>query len=366
MRIDQIRLRNFRNYSSCQFVPDPGMNVIIGQNAQGKTNLLESIVLLSTTRSHRASRDQDMIREGEEYCRVECTLHGQPQTVLSAIVHDKGKTLMIQKKPVYRSSEFIGKLNAVLFAPADLEIFEAPPKVRRRMMDVEIGKISSRYMQTLSSLMKILKERNSLLKRNQIDDAMMDILDEQLADLEIQIIRMRRAFISRMNQVLSRYYCRLSDENANITVVYHTVSETEDLQQLKEELITRRAQCRERDQILKTTSFGVHRDDLSFMINDHDVISYASQGQRRMVVLAWKMSLIAFISEQLKEKPVLLLDDVLSELDHQKRVNLFSLISTDIQTFITTTEIDDILDFISVKPKIAKIENGQIREWKGD
>lgn len=126
MKINQIRLKNFRNYDSCQFIPDPHMNVIIGKNAQGKTNLLESIVLLSTTRSHRAVRDQDMIREGQDFCKAECRLNTEPEMVLSAVIHGKGKTLMIHQKPVSRSSEFIGKLNAVLFAPSDLELFERP------------------------------------------------------------------------------------------------------------------------------------------------------------------------------------------------------------------------------------------------
>ena len=366
MKINQIRLKNFRNYDSCQFIPDPHMNVIIGKNAQGKTNLLESIVLLSTTRSHRAVRDQDMIREGQDFCKAECRLKTEPEMVLSAVIHGKGKTLMIHQKPVSRSSEFIGKLNAVLFAPSDLELFEAPPKVRRRLMDVEIGKVSPRYMQALSAMMKLLKERNSLLKREHLDNAMLEVLDQQMIEQQLTIIAMRRQFIAKMNESLSRTYSALAEEEAQVSAAYHTITEQTEPDAMREEISRKLLENRDRDRILKTTSSGVHRDDLSFQLNGRDVLSYASQGQRRMIVLAWKLSLIDFIAERLNELPVLLLDDVLSELDQQKRVNLFSLISPEIQTFITTTEIADLLPFLSRKVKIAEIDSGQIRPWKED
>ena len=273
---------------------------------------------------------------------------------------------MIHQKPVSRSSEFIGKLNAVLFAPSDLELFEAPPKVRRRLMDVEIGKVSPRYMQALSAMMKLLKERNSLLKREHLDNAMLEVLDQQMIEQQLTIIAMRRQFIAKMNESLSRTYSALAEEEAQVSAAYHTITEQTEPDAMREEISRKLLENRERDRILKTTSSGVHRDDLSFQLNGRDVLSYASQGQRRMIVLAWKLSLIDFIAERLNELPVLLLDDVLSELDQQKRVNLFSLISPEIQTFITTTEIAELLPFLSRKPKIAEIDSGQIRPWKED
>lgn len=366
MKVTQIRLRNFRNYESCQLNPDPGINVLIGKNAQGKTNLLESLVLLSTTRSHRAAADQDLIREHEEFCKAECRLDTEPETVLQAVIHEKGKTLMIHRQPVSRSSEFIGRLNAVLFAPSDLELFEAPPKVRRRLMDVEIGKVSAVYMQHLSSYMKLLKERNSLLKREPVNPAMLDVLDEQLIDQEIQVLLMRRQFLEMMNRQLTSCYNGLSAETAQVSVRYHTVSENTDPQQIRGELHRKMKENRERDKILKTTASGIHRDDLSFQLNGRDVVSYASQGQRRMIVLAWKLSLMEFIRNRRHEMPVLLLDDVLSELDQEKRIRLFALIPESVQTFITTTEIHEILDFLPRRPKLTEVYNGQIRPWKED
>ena len=307
-----------------------------------------------------------MIREGQDFCKAECRLDTEPEMVLSAVIHGKGKTLMIHQKPISRSSEFIGKLNAVLFAPSDLELFEAPPKVRRRLMDVEIGKVSPRYMQALSAMMKLLKERNSLLKREHVDNAMLEVLDQQMIEQQLTIITMRRQFIARMNESLSRMYSTLAEEEAQVRAAYHTITEQTGPAAMREEISRKLLENRERDRILKTTSSGVHRDDLSFQLNGRDVLSYASQGQRRMIVLAWKLSLIDFIADQLHELPVLLLDDVLSELDQQKRVNLFSLISPEIQTFITTTEIADLLPFLSRKVKIAEIDSGQIRPWKED
>lgn len=233
-------------------------------------------------------------------------------------------------------------------------------------MDVEIGKVSPRYMQALSAMMKLLKERNSLLKREHLDNAMLEVLDQQMIEQQLTIIAMRRQFIAKMNESLSRTYSALAEEEAQVSAAYHTITEQTEPDAMREEISRKLLENRERDRILKTTSSGVHRDDLSFQLNGRDVLSYASQGQRRMIVLAWKLSLIDFIAERLNELPVLLLDDVLSELDQQKRVNLFSLISPEIQTFITTTEIAELLPFLSRKPKIAEIDSGQIRPWKED
>lgn len=166
-----------------------------------------------------------MIREGQDFCKAECRLNTEPEMVLSAVIHGKGKTLMIHQKPVSRSSEFIGKLNAVLFAPSDLELFEAPPKVRRRLMDVEIGKVSPRYMQALSAMMKLLKERNSLLKREHLDNAMLEVLDQQMIEQQLTIIAMRRQFIAKMNESLSRTYSALAEEEAQVSAAYHTITE---------------------------------------------------------------------------------------------------------------------------------------------
>ena len=187
-----------------------------------------------------------------------------------------------------------------------------------------------------------------------------------MIEQQLTIITMRRQFIARMNESLSRMYSTLAEEEAQVRAAYHTITEQTGPAAMREEISRKLLENRERDRILKTTSSGVHRDDLSFQLNGRDVLSYASQGQRRMIVLAWKLSLIDFIADQLHELPVLLLDDVLSELDQQKRVNLFSLISPEIQTFITTTEIADLLPFLSRKVKIAEIDSGQIRPWKED
>lgn len=364
MKITQIQLRNFRNYESCQLSLDSKINVIIGKNAQGKTNLLESIVFLSTTRSHRAMTDQDMIRQLQPFCRLECQLDTESSLHLSAVIHEKGKTLMIAGQPVSRATEFIGKLNAVLFAPSDLEVFEAPPKVRRRNMDIEIGKVSRKYMQFLGAYTKILKERNSLLKRDVVDMNVLDVLDSQLLENEIEVLQIRRDFLNAMNDRITTYYQQLAQESSKIQVLYQTGSEKGEREEILVELREKRRNSRQRDCILKTTSIGIHRDDYHFLIDDCDVVSYASQGQRRMIVLAWKLSLIDYIVKSKQNYPVLLLDDVLSELDKEKRINLFSLIPSQVQSIITATEIEEILDSLPQKPTVFEVTNGQVRPWK--
>lgn len=233
-------------------------------------------------------------------------------------------------------------------------------------MDVEIGKVSPRYMQALSAMMKLLKERNSLLKREHLDNAMLEVLDQQMIGQQLTIIAMRRQFIAKMNESLSRTYSALAEEEAQVSAAYHTITEQTEPDAMREEISRKLLENRDRDRILKTTSSGVHRDDLSFQLNGQGCAELCFPRTAANDRAGMKLSLIDFIAERLNELPVLLLDDVLSELDQQKRVNLFSLISPEIQTFITTTEIAELLPFLSRKPKIAEIDSGQIRPWKED
>lgn len=341
MQIAQFRCRNFRNYSECRLKLDPGINVFLGRNAQGKTNLLEGMFFLSTTRSHRVHEDALMIKEGEDFSNLECLVSGESEQKLSAVIHRKGKTLMINRNSCKKSSDFIGLLNVILFSPTDLNLFDESPRLRRKCMDIEIGKVSKSYTRCLSNYTHLLKERNSVLKRSDLDEAYLEVLDSQLVEQEAEIIIQRNEFIEMLNHYLSEFYYQLSESSQHISIRYLPLVEIEEKEKMQSALKEKMQRNRQRDQFLQMTSIGIHRDDFTFMIEDHPVSEIASQGQRRMILLAMKLSLIKYVLQKTQKLPVLLLDDVLSELDQEKRVNLLRCLPENCQTIITTTDLDD-------------------------
>ena len=339
MYVSSIRLRNYRNYENQIINFDKGMNIVIGNNGEGKTNLLESIYLLSTTRSHRIDDNKELIRFECEFGSVEGNvIFNNQSSRISVVVHKKGKTLMINNNPVRKNSEFIGKLNAVLFAPDDMNLFDDSPKIRRRLFDIEIGKLYSVYMYSLSNYLKYLKERNNYLKGN-VDRLMLETLTEIMYEPQIQIIKERNNFINRVNRYLSIYYSQISGEEHDLKIEYRSViTEKENDEVMKQQLIRLYENIRERDIYLKQTNTGIHREDYVFYLDGRDVSMYCSQGQKRTVILALKMAVVQIIYDIRKEYPVLLLDDLFSELDSNRRYNVLKMLPSSIQTIITTTD----------------------------
>ena len=357
MYVSSIRLRNYRNYENQIINFDRGMNIVIGNNGEGKTNLLEAIYLLSTTRSHRVDDNRELIRFDSEFGSVEGNvIFNNQSSRLSVVVHKKGKTLMINNNPVRKNSEFIGKLNAVLFAPDDMNLFDDSPKIRRRLFDIEIGKLYSIYMYSLSNYLKYLKERNNYLKGN-VDRLMLETLTEIMYEPQIRIIKERNSFINRVNKYLSIYYSQISGEEHDLKIEYRSViAEKENEEVMKQQLIKLYENIRERDIYLKQTNTGVHREDYVFYLDGRDVSMYCSQGQKRTVILALKMAVVQIIYDIRKEYPVLLLDDLFSELDSNRRYNVLKMLPSSIQTIITTTDAreaelirDKIVNFINIE-----------------
>ena len=308
MYIKSVRLRNYRNYENQIIQFDKGMNIIIGDNGEGKTNLLEAIYLLSTTRSHRIDENRELIRFENEFGTVEGNIVSDNHaSKMSVVVHKKGKTLMIDNNVIKRNSEFIGKINAVLFAPDDMNLFDDSPRTRRRLFDMEIGKLYPVYMYSLTNYLKYLKERNK--------------------------------FIKSVNEYISNYYNQISGENHQLRIEYKSViSEKNDEAVMKKQLQDLYSNMLDRDIYLKQTNSGIHREDYVFYLDDKDVSLYCSQGQKRTVILALKLAIVQIIFDIKKEYPVLLLDDVFSELDSNRRYNILKLLPASVQTIITTTD----------------------------
>ncbi len=361
MYIESVRLKKFRNYSDQTFQLKNGMNLILGENGIGKTNLLESIYLLSTTRSHRNDDEKDMISFGEEFASVEAvSISKNGRDRLNIILHKKGKTLSLNGNMIKRNSEFIGKVNAVIFSPSEMNLFDDSPRERRRLIDMEIGKLSTGYMYNLSNYLKNLKQRNAYLKQGN-DKVMLETYTEMIYDPQIKIIKERDSFINALNAYLSYFYSEISGNQNELKMIYKSfIREKSDENKMKEEIKDTYDRLLERDIALKQTNIGIHREDYEFYLNDLNVAKYCSQGQKRMVILALKLSLVQIIYQIKREYPILLLDDVFSELDSNHRVCLLRLLPNSIQTIITTTDLREVSSVKKENINIINITKGEM------
>lgn len=341
MIIKKLNLRNFRNYEKQEIEFQPGLNIIIGNNAQGKTNLLESLVILSLTKSYRILNDQDLIRNGKEHSEISCYFMDEKEKRIDVVIHQNGKTLMINKNICKKSSEFIGLLNVVLFSPDDLSLFNDSPRTRRKLMNQEITKVSPTYLKALTQYHTLLKNRNSILKEMNPDQNYLDILDKQMIQVEKYIIQERRKFINIINEKMIDIYKKLSGDDVKVNVHYACCIKEDD--DIEKQLSNMYKSCRKKDLDYHMSTCGIHREDMIFKMDDKDIILLASQGQKRMAVLSFKIALLYYIEKITNKKPVLLLDDVLSELDETRQRRLLEMIQRPYQCLITATDVPQYL-----------------------
>lgn len=338
MIIRSIELCNFRNYERAEFLFHEGTNVLCGDNAQGKTNVLEAIFVGGTTKSHKGSKDAEMIRSGEKEAHIRYFIEKRKRVVKVEIHMRRGgaKGIAIDGLPIKSSSELLGLSNIVFFSPEDLGIIKNGPEERRRFVDMELCQLNKSYLFYLTQYKKILKQRNALLKqikekRNLASN--LEIWNSQLVTNGRKLIQMRGEFISNLNQIMEQKHSSLTGGREQIEVKYQPNSSQEELEQrifLEEE----------RDIFLGTTTVGPHRDDMIFITDGKDLRKYGSQGQKRTAALSLKMAEIEIVEHVIGEKPILLLDDVLSELDRNRQNYLLENIKG-IQTIITCTGLEE-------------------------
>jgi DNA replication and repair protein RecF len=362
MIVRKLRLRNFRNYERAEIEFSSGLNLFVGLNAQGKTNLLESLVYLSLTRSHRITDDTQMIRHGCPFAEMECEFEDGIEKRIGVRITPQGKTLLYNRMPVKKSSEFIGLLNVVLFAPDDLSLFHDQPRERRRVMNQEITKILPRYLNALNRYQALLKERNTLLRNPRPDLTYLDTLDEQMVREETIIIEDRRSFIAGVNGHMKQIYQELSETDADVKLDYRSCIDGSE-KQIESALQEMYRESRQRDLDTFMSNQGIQREDISFLLNGRNIIDTASQGQKRMMMLAFRLSLLHYIREQTGRSAVLLLDDVLSELDEQRQKKLMELVSDDVQCMITATEIPAFLK--AAHPASYTVTDGKVEKTDG-
>lgn len=364
MRLKQLRLHNYRNYENLSVSFEDGIHILSGKNAQGKTNILESILYISTTRSHRTNDDEDLIREGMDAFFIKALIEKETKKEeLQISVNEKGKNLFIYKTAISRVSDFIGEFNAVMFCPDDMTLFNASPRVRRRFVDMELSKISKKYVSTLFVAQKLLKERNAYLKQEKVNREYLAVITSQLIDAQVIVMKQRYFFLEQLLKKCQTFYKTLSHDDTDISVSYEScVPFSEDSEILHQELCDKYQRNLERDIMFKITSSGIHKEDFVFRMNDKDVATYASQGQKRSILLALKVGMIYMIHEIIHEYPVLLLDDVFSELDRYRRQELLHSLPKEVQIFISTTDAKEFTDIrIDQKLTLWNVDQGMIK-----
>ena len=357
MIIESIELKNYRNYEELHMELNQGTNILYGDNAQGKTNVLESVYVCCTSKSHKSAKDRDIIRFGEEeaHLRLQIRKGDVPCRIDVHLKKNKPKGIAINGIPIRKASELFGVANVVFFSPEDLNIIKNGPSERRRFIDMELCQLNKLYVHSLVQYNRALLQRNKLLKeltfRPEYEETL-DVWDMQLVHYGKEVISLRRSFISQLNDIIRGIHDKLSGQKEELLILYDPDTEEKDF---AEALRRNRIQ----DMKQKTTLAGPHRDDISFIVNGIDIRRFGSQGQQRTAALSLKLSELELVKSLSRDDPVLLLDDVLSELDGSRQNQLLSAIC-DIQTMITCTGLDDFVSNRFHIDKVFKVTDGKV------
>ena len=361
MKITKLKLKNFRNYSDLDIKFNDKLNIIIGNNAQGKTNILEAIYFLSITKSNLTNNEKNCIKNGAIFTKLEGRIvDNHTKKKLSILMNINGKTLMVNDNEIKKHSEYIGNLKVVIFNPDNIRLIKDAPLNRRKFLNIEISQLSCRYIDVLNEYNIVLKQRNEYLKiirKGHNNQVYFDILTDKLIDLAVIIYNYRVDFIKRINKYIGDIFNRLADYG-NLQVSYTSNILSDENISIRESIRKKIDDVYEKEILNGTTLIGPHRDDFSFKLDDIDLLLYGSQGQQKLAVLALKLAEIDVFYDECGEYPIVLLDDLFSELDIEKRNKVINYLNKDIQTIISTTDLDNIDDKLIKNANIYKIENG--------
>lgn len=365
MVINEIKLKNFRNYSNLEIKLNPHINIFYGNNAQGKTNLLESIYVLGLTKSHLLNIDSSLIKDNESICKINgVVIDNKIKKKLEITTRQDNKILKIDNKEIKKVSDYINNsLNIIIFYPEDLEIIKGSPNARRNYLNLELSQLSDNYLKILTEYNKLLKIRNDYLKKinkcEYIDETYFQIITNYLIDKAVIIYKMRNKFINKINEYCGKIFKEITKlDGFKVNYVSNFIIEDD----YKKSLENKLKNNHKKEIKLGTTLYGPHRDELEFYLNDKNLKEYGSQGQKRLAVLSTKLSEIEIFKQFKNTNPIILLDDVFSELDDIKKNNIIKYIGNDIQVIITTTELKKINKFNSAS--IYKIKDGSIVKIK--
>lgn len=359
MKIRNISLMNYRNYNQLNIELGKDVNVFQGENAQGKTNILESIYYCAFGRSHRTNKVKDLIMWDKKNAQIRVYIEKDrlDKTIEMNLLSDGRKSISVNKVKLTKIGDLLGVLNVVMFSPEDLKIVKESPGIRRRFLDMEISQLDKQYYNALVAYNKVLAERNALLKSRRIDKNILDIYDIKLSEHASYIARQRVNYISMLNSYGKSIHQEITTQKEEIRYVYKSSFSLEG--NLKDNLKSELVRKREIDIDRGTTSAGIHRDDLLIFINDVDAKDFGSQGQQRTAVLTMKFSSLEIIKKVKGEYPILLLDDVLSELDLSRKKFILKSIEN-IQTVITCTGVENIEEYLTGSYRLFNVQNGSI------
>ena len=370
MILKQLSVKNFRNYSDTNLSLSPGINIFYGNNAQGKTNLLESIYYLSFTKSHRSFIDNNLIKNGEKFLKITGIMKDNNilDTKLEIFLNNEKKQIFIDDNLYKKVSEYISKLNIIIFYPEDLDIIKGSPNIRRRYINSEISQFDENYLVVLNNFRKVQKLRNDYLKKinsfYDYDNQYLSIINDYFIKQAILIYRLRDKFINKLNEIVPSIFFDLTKLNGfHIKYINNFNIENFDSisdQELTELFLEKFERNFDSEVKIKSSMFGPHKDDIEFYLDNLNLKNYGSQGQQRLAILSIKLASVEILKQIKNDTPILLLDDVFSELDDEKKNHLLKYIDNNIQTIITTTDLKSIDNSIKKKAKLFEIENGNI------
>lgn len=374
MYLTRLHLKNYRNYEEMTLEFPKKITIFLGENAQGKTNLLESIYVLAMTRSHRTSSEQELINWHHSQAYISGMIQRENSRIpLEILLSKKGRKTKINHIEQKRLSSYVGQMNVILFAPEDLALVKGSPQLRRKFIDMELGQINPIYLYDLVQYQSVLKQRNQYLKqladKKQTDQLYLDVLTEQLVDYGSKVLAARLVFIKRLEKWANQLHFKISNQKETLRLQYIStlpLTESHNLEEIKKLFFQELTKNRPKEIFKATTFIGPHRDDLQFLINDQNVQTYGSQGQQRTTALSLKLAEIDLMKEETGEYPILLLDDVMSELDDSRQLHLLEAIEDKVQTFLTTTTLDHVKNKMTVEPEIYHVQQGTIRREEAE
>lgn len=365
MKIQNVKLKNFRNYESLNINFDSNVNLIYGKNGTGKTNIVEAIYYLALTKSFRVNNDRLLMKKDSLSTTIEGSVITNLTTNYKIYLNDKGKKTEIDGNKQDKISDYVSNINVVLFQPEDTKIISDAPSYRRRLLNIEISQLYKDYLLLLNAYDKVLKHRNSYLKELYINGNAsrdyLNILTSKLIEFGMQINKYRQDFIDEINEYIGKTYKNIFGSGA-LRVKY--VSDYNNKN--NEDLLNKYQSLYQKEIILGKTILGIHHDDLDFSLDGNKLKDWGSVGQIKNAVISFKLAEIIIIEKNKGEYPILILDDLFSELDKEKILNILKMLNNYVQTFITTTDIENIDLSLFDKYKIFKVEYGKIKEEKNE
>ena len=355
MWIKKIKINNFRNYKQQEIVLEENINIFYGENAQGKTNIIEAIFLGSMGKSFRAKKDKEMIRLEMEKAEIEIEYQKSDRDGKIKIEVSNKKTIFLNGIKLKKLSELLGNINIVIFTPEDINILKGGPQNRRRFLDIMISQLKPNYMYAINLFIKNLEQRNNYLRQireEKKDENLLDVWDEKLAEYATIVFQYRNEYIKKISQKIKKIHGEITDEKEEIEIEYQSECKT------KEEYLKKLKERRKLDIIKGYTTKGIHRDDFMISINNKPIDIYGSQGQHRTAILSLKLSELNIVKEEIEEAPILLLDDFMSELD-EKRIKSFLEKIENTQVIITCTEK---IKVENKKILIYNVEEGKVKK----